>query len=252
MKKIILFLLSMSLLITHCYAQGDSTSAIQRRKTSFFNDTIWSRGKSVIGYYSEAAGVTSSFSELNSIITNLGYPALTNDYGEASFGFSKRNSHRTSYMSTKISFIVSESSRRGNTDPKDVKLRGWSVLWTVNPNIVRHPKWLVYPYFGIGVGFSSLTLFDNLNYQSFAASAANINTPVTKTWSSFSIKYELGVGFERKIRFWAFDFYTGFSGGYSFRDAAYFTDSYGSHKNKAPIGLDGWTLSWRLRFEIWR
>lgn len=133
-RKLLLILLLLPAYVM--LGQTDSIDNPRKVKRNFFNDTIWAKGKSVIGYYTEAAGVTSSFAELNNIIVNLGYPDLTNDYGEASFGFSKRNTNRTSYMSTKVSIIFSESSRRNNVNPKDVKLRGWSVLWTDRKSVV--------------------------------------------------------------------------------------------------------------------
>ena len=55
-------------------------------------------------------------------------------------------------------------------------------------DLAPHPKWLVYPYLGFGVGLTNLILYNNVNTQtSFALSIVNLNLPAAKIWTDFYI-----------------------------------------------------------------
>lgn len=214
-------------------AQGDSTK--------------W---KKQIGFYSHAGVVHGDFAKLNSTLSSLGYPTLQNFYGGGTFGFTRHGSKNNSYFHLAVSFLQSDPGFLDQSATKDVRLRNWELQLGGNFDLVKHPKWLIYPFLTEGFGYSELTLYDNIVRQSFASSVATLASPDSKTWSTWYLFLNGGMGIERKFRVWVYDFYVGASGGYRFNFTSSYKADYPTNDN-APIGLSGFEWNIRIRFEIW-
>jgi hypothetical protein len=210
------------------------------------------KNKVVHGFYSGETYVNGDLTKLNDVITPLGYPSLQNNYHGWSFGITRRESGKKSYSTTNFSYLESNPSVLFDaTRLKDARLRIYELYAGRTFDLTNHPRWLVYPYFGIGVAYGRLILFSDLNQQSFTGSVFNLSSPTTKTWSSLYLIYDAGFGVERKFRIWVYDFSAGVSGGYRLT-TSHFTDEYGSNSNAVPIHLRGITWSFKLRVEIFR
>jgi hypothetical protein len=171
-----------------------------------------------------------------------------------SYGITKQKAKNNSYLTIKFSYLQSTpSGPYDNSRTKDVRLRNWELQLCGNFDLVKHPKWLIYPYLGEGIGYGQLTLYDNVTQQSFASSAANLTSPISKTWSSFYIYLNAGMGIERKFRVRSYDFYIGLSGGYRLNYSRFTEDNYPTYyNNSAPVRLSGLEWNFKIRFELWR
>jgi hypothetical protein len=210
--------------------------------------------KHIIGFYSQANTVYGDLAKINDVIMPLGYPELRDSYAGVSIGYSLRRSTRKSYINVGFSYLT--STRSGQTDlaaTKDGALKNWEVHVRANYDLIKHPKWLIYPYLGEGLGYGEFTLYDNITRQSFATSVANFSGPTTKTWSSIYVYINTGMGIERKFRVWVYDFYVGVSGGYRLSTSNFFSGNYPPfyQSDRAPIKMSGFEWNFRLRFEIW-
>jgi hypothetical protein len=214
-------------------AQGDST-----------------KQKKQMGFYSHAGFIHGDFEKLNSTLANLGYPTLRNFYGGVTYGVTKQSNKNNSYTHLAVSFLQSNPGILDQSATKDVRLRNWELQLGGNFDLVKHPKWLIYPFLTEGFGYSELTLYDNIVRQSFAGSAATLAGPDSKTWSTWYLFLNAGVGIERKLRIWVYDFYVGASGGYRLNLLSRYKTDYPTNDN-APIGLSGFEWNIRIRFEIW-
>jgi hypothetical protein len=214
-----------------------------------------SKRKIRIGYYTDASAIYGDFSELNAVLSPLGYPELRNFYGGVSIGVTGRALNKNSYSFIKFnSFQSAPSDPHDNSRTKDVRLRNWELQIGGNFDLVKYPKWLIYPFFGEGIGYGQLTLYDSVVRQSFASSAANLTNPITKTWSSFYLFFNAGMGLERKLRIGMYDFYIGFSGGYRLSFSRFTENNYPTYyaTNSAPIRLSGLEWNFKIRVELWR
>jgi hypothetical protein len=93
-------------------------------------------------------------------------------------------------------------------------------------------------------------LYDNIVQQSFVASATNLIGPTSKTWSSWYLFLNGGMGIERRFRIWAYYFYLGTSGGYRLSLLSRFRADYPTNNN-APISLSGFEWNVKMRLELW-
>jgi hypothetical protein len=206
--------------------------------------------KKQLGFYSHAGVIHGDFDKLNSTLSNLGYPTLLNVYGGVTFGISKQGYKNNSYSHLTISFLQSAPDLLDVGATKDVRLRNWEVQFGGNFDLIKHPKWLIYPFFAEGIGYSELTLYDNIVRQTFASSVSSLASPDSKTWSTTYLFFNGGMGIERRLRVWAYDFYLGTSGGYRLNLFSRYTADYPTNDN-APIRLSGFEWNIRIRFEIW-
>ncbi len=206
-----------------------------------------------LGFYANAIAVQGDFSSLNSAISAQGYPVIQDTYSGGTFGYSIRNPKKSSYSTIGFSFMATNPSPLYDNRIKDARVR---MMEFYNGNcfdLVSHPKWLVYPYFGFGFGWTYLTLYDNLNTQtSFAASISNLSNPTSKYFSDFYVFANVGSGFERKFRIGVYDFYAGLTGGYRLSTNANFHEYYQSYSDAPPVRLSGLEWKFVLRFEIFR
>ena len=101
----------------------------------------------------------------------------------------------------------------------------------------------------IAIGYSTFTLYDNLVRQSFAASAASLSNPTSKTWATAYLSFNAGVGFERKFRIWMYDFSAGLSGGYR-ATLSTFIESNNFNLAPAPVSLSGFEFNFKIRVEF--
>lgn len=212
-------------------------------------DTLGVKTKK-FGFYATASVVYPNFSELNSTLSQIGYPELREFYGGPAYGVTfNRNKRNDSYSHAAFSFLASgPGSPFLVSTPRYARLRGWEIQIGRVFDLVKSPNWLVYPYIIEGLGYGELTLFDNIVQQSFAASAANLSVPNRKTWSSLYAYLGGGGGFEKKFRIGKFLFYMGATGGYRLNYSR-FTEGYPLN-SQAPIRLSGfeWNLRMRLVF----
>ncbi len=238
MRLKIYLIFTLTLLTLSAFPQSDTTK--QKRK---------------IGFYSDVSGIRGNFSELNSTLSQLGYPELQNYYIGPSYGITLRDRNKNSYSFIKFSFLLSLSAGPfDNSRTKDARLRNWELSIGRNFDLVKHPKWLIYPFFGEGIGYGELTVYGNLLQQSFSNSASNLTSPISKTWSSFYIYFNAGVGIERRLRIGGSDFYIGLSGGYRLTYSRFTENNYPTYysNNSAPVHLSGLEWNFRIRFERWR
>ncbi|NOS56674.1 MAG: hypothetical protein HOP37_10525 [Cyclobacteriaceae bacterium] len=206
--------------------------------------------KKQLGFYSHAGVIHGDFAKLNSTLSNLGYPALRDFYGGVTYGITKQGIKNNSYGHLALSFMQSTPGVLDVARTKDVRLRNWELQLGGNFDLVKHPKWLIYPFLTEGFGYSELTLYDNIVRQSFASSVATLASPDSKTWSTWYLFLNGGMGIERKFRVWVYDFYVGASGGYRLNLLSRYKTDYPTNDN-APLGLSGFEWNIRIRFEIW-
>lgn len=212
-------------------------------------DSVKSKRK--IGFYSHVGVTYGNFSELNASLSLIGYPEIRNSYSGPTYGITLSDKRNNSYSFVAVSILSSNpASPFVAGTPKYVRLRSWEIQVGRVFDLIKSPKWLVYPYFGEGIGYGELTLYDKISQQSFLASASNLTVPDRKTWMSFYIQVNAGVGIERRLRIGAYDFYLGASGGYRLAYSR-FTEDY-PLSSTAPIKLSGFEWNIKLRFELWR
>lgn len=233
MKTSILYLIVV-LFVSHAsgLAQGDSTR----------------RGK--LGFYVENNFRYPDFSNLNQALTQQGFPAIQNIPLGVSFGYTVRPIFsKDSYSAIKFSFS-------GNSIPrnlgKDANIRFLEISFGNYLDLVASRKWLVYPYWGLGVNFATLSLVDNTNSQpSFSTSIANLQTVSSKSFFASSVFLNAGAGFERRLRISFYDFYVGLSGGYRLSTDGRFREPYQSYQDSPSVQLSSFEWNFRVRFEIW-
>ncbi|MFM7485851.1 MAG: hypothetical protein ACKO13_02910 [Cytophagales bacterium] len=207
------------------------------------------RNKRKWGYYSHVGAVINNFAPINDALSGLGYPNLKDGFSNISYGLTMRDASKQSYASFSLSYNRSLFTPE-NSLTKDVRFRSWEFQITGHFDLVKHSTWMVYPFFTEAIGYGQLILFDNISLNpSFTSSAANLAYPNSKTWSSWYFFIAGGLGAERRLRFWIYDFYVGASGGYRL-SASRFTEDYAT--NAAPVRLSGFEWNIKIRFEIWR
>jgi hypothetical protein len=207
--------------------------------------------KRKIGFYSHVGATYGNFSELNSTLSPIGYPELRNFYGGPTYGITLSNKPNNSYSFIAVSILSSNpASPFVVGTQKYSRLRSWEIQVGRVFDLVKSPKWLVYPFFGEGIGYGEFTLYDNISQQSFVASASNLSVPNRKTWTSFYLQFNAGAGIERRLRIGAHDFYLGASGGYRLSFSRFTEDH--PLSSTAPIQLSGFEWNIKLRFELWR
>lgn len=202
-----------------------------------------------IGFYSHVSVTNGNFSEVNEVFSLAGYPELRNSYGGPTFGISLSNKRNNSYSFVAVSILASNPTSSFVVGAsKYSKFRSWEIQVGRTFDLIKSPKWLIYPFLGEGFGYGELTLYDNLGQQSFANSVANLNTPTRKTWSSFYIQWNGGVGIERRVRVGANYFFFGATTGYRLVLSRFTEDS--PVGITAPLTISG--LEWQIktRFEI--
>lgn len=207
--------------------------------------------KYVIGYYSDVTLVAADFSSLNNALTAQGYPALRNNYSYVSFGLSFRDKKKSAYSSIRFSFLQNRPQVFDNTRTKDVAYTGGEFSIMAQPDLIKNPNWLGYPYFGFGLGMGRLTLYDSINRPpSFTASIASLNNPIQKTWTEAFGYITVGVGVERKIKVWVYDFYVGLSGGFRLAVQSNLHEAFQIYRDSPSAKMSGLEMSLRLRFEL--
>ncbi len=209
------------------------------------------RKKIVKGFYAGNTLLYTNYSKLNSVIGTLGYPIYNLSFAGVSYGITRRQLDRKSYLVTKVSYLFSSPLADNQFLTKNSKISMFEVSLMGNYDLINHPQWMLYPFFGEGIGYSTFTLYDNLVKQSFVASAANLSSPTSKTWSSAYLYFNAGLGVERKFKVWIYDFSVGLSSGYRLT-LSKFSENNPSYSEDAPIGLSGVEWNFRIRFEIWR
>lgn len=215
------------------------------------NDTI--RNKRKIGFYTHVSSVQGNFSDLNSALVQGGYPELRDFYTGPTVGISLANKRNNSYSFVGISLLSSyPASSFATTTTKYAKLRGWEIQVGRTFDLVKNPKWAIYPYLAEGFGYGELTLYDNLVQQSFGNSIANLSNPASKTWSSFYLQFNGGLGIERRLRLGAYHFFVGATVGYRLT-LSRFNDGYPyPYRTTVPLQLSGLETQIKIRFELWR
>ena len=203
------------------------------------------------GFYAGNTLVYGDFARLNNTITLLGYPSLRAEYAGASFGITKRPLTKKSYSVVKFTYLTSVLDAIDPTIKKYSQLSLYELYLGRNFDLLNHPRWMLYPFFGEGIGYSTFTLYDNISKQSFAASASNLSNPTSKTWSSGYLYFNCGLGVERKFKVGMYDFSVGLSGGYRLA-LSRFSENNPSYSEAAPIGLSGVEWNLKIRFEIWK
>ncbi len=169
--------------------------------------------KGKIGITIEANFRNYNFNKLNSELSSAGFNELL-EFEGYSLGISGRDLDKNSYATAKIAWI--QSSRTDSTRKAylDILELSSEMHWVLS----KSKKWFLYPYLGLGSGYSYLSLSENTENSNFTGSIQNLNTEdrYVKRYFSRSPLFFLnvGAGIDRKIQISFYDFYIGLNMGY--------------------------------------
>ncbi len=118
--------------------------------------------------------------------------------------------------------------------------------------MITNPKWLIYPYLGVGVNYARLTVSSVVSNLNFQNSLANLGVEEVEQRNyrtdGLMLFGEIGVGVERVLVVADSDLFVGLSGGYRLSTSNAWT--LGSVKiYEATFGTQGWVFQLIIRAE---
>jgi hypothetical protein len=189
MKKIIIGILLTSIFKIG-FTQNDST-AIYKYDWTF-------------GFINRSCDI----SDLNNRLSSAGISEFKKDFFGISTGISSRRINKKSYFTENITWLKSSSS---DLDSISSRMDVFELSADMNIVLSKNSKWYLYPYFGLGIGFSRLKLSENITFNQ---SLQSLSSP-SVYWSDKPYYFGyFGIGTDRKIKYRKHFFFIGLNIGY--------------------------------------
>ncbi len=200
------------------------------------------------GFYIEDIYRFSNQDQLNRVLNNAGISGIHGDFIGLSLGVSSRYSDRNSYVIAQLSFLGSEMIY-SKSPSRNASIYVLELSTEMHWVLSKSPKWLIYPYYGFGMGNSILGLTDTATDLTFSNGMSG-SSDGGKRVEIYLMDWPLifvnsGIGIERRIRISQNVFFIGIGLGYRLS-----TRSHWGGSNDLPMtGFSGYEIKWRIRFE---
>jgi hypothetical protein len=187
-----------------------------------------------------------NLSNLNNALIENGFNNFKKDNLGISLGITSRIIDEKSYMSSllnysKIESLNDDNSKKATIDVFEIAIESQRI-------ISNSPKWLFYPYFGFGCGYSRMKLTEKIINFDFNESISNLSTSEENVKNYFlknPLFYgNIGLGIDRKLKIFGDDFYIGYSLGYKFS-----TKSDWGYKESPRLSFGGLEFKVKIRVE---
>jgi hypothetical protein len=194
MRKIILIIIS-TFINNYGFSQNDSS---QTNK---------------IGINFEGVQRYSNISNLNKSLKSAGISEIEYDLKGGSIGLTSRNVNTNNYFTINISWIHSLPYQNTN-DSILSNLDIFEFSNKMNWVLTKNSKWLFFPFFGYGVGFTKLKLTEDITFKE---SISTLSDPAIYYSNMPHFFANIGLGLDRNIRILKdLNFYVGLNLGYVF------------------------------------
>ena len=202
-------------------------------------------------YVSSTVSGARSLTYLNQQLQTAGHVPLLEALVGVAVGVTKRFADQNSYQAARVSILVSADDALDNS--RSTSLLVAELGSFTYYDLIANPKWLAYPYLGIGVNYGRLTVSAIEPNSNFQTSLNNLGDDevIQKRYGSDGLMLfgELGGGVERVLTLQGTDLYLGLSGGYRISTKRSWVlkgvKTYGD-----AFSTQGWTFELKVRLEM--